>query len=137
MDVNPVHMGNIKVESRELISGWKLKYWLPAFACMAVIFYASSVPGKCIPGLFKFQDIIFHFVAYLIFSFFLSRAIKNTILGISNLKLIAFTVLLVTCYGISDEFHQAFVPGRSVSGFDVLIDSLGGFFGSLVFQWRR
>lgn len=130
-------MESIKALSRELISGRWLKYWFPVFACMAVIFYASSIPGKSIPGLFKFQDIVFHFVAYLILSFFLARALKNVNPAISFLKLIVFTTILVTFYGISDEFHQSFVPGRSVSGFDVFIDFLGGFFGGLVLEWRK
>lgn len=113
------------------------KYWLPVFVCMAVIFYASSLPGKSIPGLFKFQDVVFHFTAYFILSLFLARALKNRNPGINRFKLIVFTAFLVICYGLSDEFHQSFVPGRSVSGFDVFIDSLGGFFGGFIYQWQQ
>ncbi|MGH8657315.1 MAG: VanZ family protein [Gammaproteobacteria bacterium] len=41
-------------------------------------------------------------------------------------------VLTVTIlYGISDEFHQSFVPGRQPSWYDVLADGLGGLLGVL------
>jgi len=135
--VIPVHMENTRVLSSEFASERILRYWFPVLVCMAIIFCASSLPGRDIPKIAKFQDIVFHFLAYSIFSFFLSRAIKNANLKIGKFKLIVFTALLVTFYGVSDEFHQSFVPGRSVSGFDVFIDSLGGFFGSLVFKWRK
>ncbi len=35
------------------------------------------------------------------------------------------TTLFCLCYGISDELHQSFVPGRYSSGFDVLADVCG------------
>ena len=34
-------------------------------------------------------------------------------------------VLVATLYGISDEAHQAFVPGRYPDRFDVLADCVG------------
>ena len=33
--------------------------------------------------------------------------------------------LTVILWGISDEFHQSFVPGRDASGWDVLADAVG------------
>jgi VanZ family protein len=44
-----------------------------------------------------------------------------------QLWLVALAVML---YGISDEFHQYFVPGRSVDVYDVLADALGGLLGA-------
>jgi len=130
-------MENIKILGLDLLISRLIKYWFPVFVCMAIIFYASSLTGKSIPGLFKFQDIVFHFAAYFILSFFLSRALKNAHPGISVFRLVALTTILVIFYGVSDEFHQSFVPGRCVSGLDVFIDSLGGFFGGLLYQWRK
>jgi len=34
-------------------------------------------------------------------------------------------------YGVTDEFHQAFTPGRSPDVFDVLADLVGGLLGGL------
>lgn len=44
------------------------------------------------------------------------------------LKLL-LTLLMVALYAKSDEWHQAFVPGRSSSDLDVLVDTAGGVIG--------
>lgn len=45
-----------------------------------------------------------------------------------------FALLFVVLYATSDEIHQAFVPSRQASVWDVLLDTLGGAFG-LLFLW--
>lgn len=102
---------------------------------MGVIFYAGSIPGKDVPSLFPYQDIVFHFAIYLLLAFFFARALSRTNTGLSLAKIMIFTVVFAVFCGISDEFHQAFAPNRSVSGFDVFIDSLGALFGCLLFPW--
>jgi len=104
---------------------------------MGVIFYASSTPGKDIPPLFPYQDVVYHFSAYLVLSFFFSRALNKNKTSLSLTKIFIFAIVFTVIYGISDEFHQAFVPGRSVSAFDVLIDTLGGLTGSSIFLWLQ
>lgn len=42
-------------------------------------------------------------------------------------------VVLAVLYSASDEWHQSFVPSRSPSSFDVLIDGLGAICGALWF----
>lgn len=42
------------------------------------------------------------------------------------------TVLFCLLYGISDEFHQSFVPLRSVSTFDIVADTVGAFCVSFI-----
>ena len=37
----------------------------------------------------------------------------------------AGVVSLAALYGVSDEWHQTFIEGRSASGLDVLADTLG------------
>jgi hypothetical protein len=44
-------------------------------------------------------------------------------------------IILVTAYGITDEYHQLLVPGRYASGWDILADSLGGFLAALMLFW--
>ncbi|MGD0615630.1 MAG: VanZ family protein, partial [Verrucomicrobiota bacterium] len=52
-----------------------------------------------------------------------------------------WTVLLVALYAASDEFHQIFVPTREASVRDVMIDTIGGIAGLLLFwavgRWRN
>ena len=39
-------------------------------------------------------------------------------------------IILATLYGVTDEFHQLFVPGRSADPYDVLADFVGASIGS-------
>ena len=114
-----------------------INLWLPVLTCMGFIFYTSSMPADKIPYLFKHQDIAYHFLIYLILALCFTRAVKNTYKNISALKIILLTVIFGVIYGISDEWHQSFTLYRDVSGFDIFIDGLGSFIGSLVYQWLR
>lgn len=46
------------------------------------------------------------------------------------------SIVLVVLYAITDEFHQMFIPGRSASYIDVLIDTAGGLTGASVMAIR-
>jgi len=41
-------------------------------------------------------------------------------------------LLLSVCYGITDEFHQAFVPGRHPDIWDLIRDSTGALIALLI-----
>jgi len=45
---------------------------------------------------------------------------------------VVLTVLFCLFYGISDEYHQSFIPFRSVSVFDIIADTAGAIFVSLI-----
>ena len=47
-------------------------------------------------------------------------------------KMLLYTLLIGLIYAITDEFHQSFIPGRSAQISDVLLDSAGVLFGSLI-----
>lgn len=102
-----------------------MKFWFPVFVCMALIFSVSSIPQPNIPYVFTFQDVIFHILVYLILAALFLRALKNTSPNFSLLKILTITIFFCILYAISDEFHQAFVPRRSVSALDVLMDGVG------------
>ncbi len=110
-----------------------VKSWLPVLVFMGLIFYASSTPGSDIPSLFPFQDAVFHLSVYLILAFFFSRALRNTYPNITVSRIILITVLFGVFYGMTDEFHQLFVPLRTCSGSDLFVDGMGSVIGSLIF----
>ncbi|MCM8796361.1 MAG: VanZ family protein [Candidatus Omnitrophica bacterium] len=115
-----------------------MKSWLIVIMWMAVIFCFSSVPGKNTPSIFPFQDIVFHFFIYAFLGLSFVCALKNSFPRISLPIGITLTVLFGFLYGISDEWHQSFVPGRTVSVFDVLVDTLGSLAaGSGFYTWLR
>ena len=53
-------------------------------------------------------------------------------------RLIAAVIVVLFCflYGISDEFHQSFIPGRYVSGWDVAADGLGALLVAGFWYWK-
>ena len=76
-----------------------------------------------------------HFLAYLVLGIVMLFAMKR--IGYTGKKGVVFTLLLCISYAITDELHQAFVPGRTPKLLDVLIDSsgdsLGDRYGYLVY----
>jgi len=100
-----------------------------AAAWAGVIFYLSSQPGIDTPLLFPGQDKLFHMAAFGILGFFLMGGVKTTGSGYRTGQL-WFVVVLVMLYGLLDEFHQYFVPGRDADILDVLADAAGGLLGA-------
>ena len=47
-------------------------------------------------------------------------------------RCVLFVVTIVSVYGIIDEIHQYFVPGRHASVLDWLADTLGGICGGII-----
>jgi VanZ family protein len=113
------------------------KFWLPVLLCMGVIFYASSVSGSDIPLLFPFQDILFHFIIYMLLAVSFSRALKNTFLNLNPQITIIFAVIFGLFYGLADETHQLFVANRHFDGVDIFIDGFGSAMGSLIYPWLK
>ncbi|MFA5156002.1 MAG: VanZ family protein [Candidatus Omnitrophota bacterium] len=101
-------------------------YWLPVFVYAGLIFRLSAIPGSDIPGLFPYQDVVFHFLEYAVFALLLSRAIKAYWPQQKKMRRLLAVMALVLVYALSDEFHQLFVPNRTASLIDVIIDCAGG-----------
>ncbi|MDP3143714.1 MAG: VanZ family protein [Candidatus Omnitrophota bacterium] len=115
----------------KLTSGIFVGLWLPVILYALVIFTASSFPQPEMPVSFWNFDKILHLAEYGLFGILLARAIKGTSPEIKMKRLYFLALLVAFAYGISDEFHQSFVPGRTVSIWDALIDGAGGFLGAL------
>jgi len=43
--------------------------------------------------------------------------------------------MIIAVYGILDEIHQIFIPGRYFEWLDFLSDLIGGLIGILAAQW--
>jgi hypothetical protein len=98
--------------------------WGPVVLQMAVIFIASSIPnlGELPAGV---SAPLGHTIGYALLGALLLRALAGgRVSGVTWGRALA-AVLLATLYGVSDEAHQSFVPGRSPDRFDVLADCAG------------
>lgn len=89
---------------------------------MGVIFYFSSIPDLR-SNLPSFWDFVFrkiaHMVEYGVLFILLSRSMQRSYWSV----LIA--IVLAISYAFLDEVHQLFVPGRTGSAADILVDAVG------------
>jgi VanZ family protein len=107
-------------------------HWGPVVAYCAAIFVQSSFPTHEQLPSFAFSDKLLHVIAYAILGALVCRGAK-TINGWRHRR--GVLLFIGTCaaalYGLSDEWHQSFVVGRSAEWADALAD----FVGSLVGSW--
>lgn len=121
-----------------LFSTHKKKFlYVPLAGYWLTLFILTSLPGRSLPKVILIlTDKAKHLIAYLILSFLLNFAIHfqkkfkkfNNHSGIS-----AFMIIAV--YGLLDEIHQIFIPGRYFEWLDFLSDLIGGLIGILAAQW--
>lgn len=109
-----------------------MKYirWIITLAYAGFIFYLSSRTWGG-ASLFPHSDKVFHFVLYFGLGGLIIWALRMTRLkGSASIGRVAFAIAVL--YGLSDETHQLFVPGREFSFFDLLADGAGAAFGIFV-----
>jgi hypothetical protein len=105
--------------------------WGPVILQMALIFAASSIPNLGqLPG--GISDKSGHSIGYGLLGGLLLRALAGGRLRGVTWTRGVLAILLATLYGVSDEFHQLFVPGRSADRYDVLADFLGSAAGAAI-----
>lgn len=100
---------------------------------MMLIFFLSSQTSLQIPPLFSGADLLAHTAFYAVLGVFLARSLVPQ--RVMAWKRVILLTILVTAYGITDEYHQLLVPGRDASGWDILADGLGGFLAALMLFW--
>lgn len=99
---------------------------VPMFLVMGTIFFLSHKTGDEIhlPA-FAYSDFVAHMLAYAVLGFAVLYAWTGRFKTYQPVKVVCYTVAICLLYGISDEFHQSFVPGRYVSAMDVIADTAG------------
>jgi len=71
-----------------------------------------------------------HFTEYAILGFLAARAFRT------SPRWFLISAVLIVVYALLDEYHQSFVPSRTASVFDSLIDIAGGI-SALIFISRK
>ena len=106
---------------------------------MGAIFFLSHQPDDSlyippIPGL----DKIAHMTIYAVLAAAVLYALKSLFSDEKKLRLSLLTISICVLYGMGDEFHQSFIPGRYSSIADIAADTLGAIAACLVwFRWQR
>lgn len=126
--------------------------WIPAPCCAVIIFILSATPGEEVGQSYDRlvnalqpnstpPSVITHLpmstfipkldllkVGHGIGYFLLGLAVLSALPAASRWSP-GIALLLCSLYAVTDEFHQLFVPGRSASTRDILIDSLAALCG--------
>jgi VanZ family protein len=127
-----------------------IRYWLPVLVWMFFIFVASTdwmsaertsgfiglflrwfAPDIADATVASVQFVVrkcAHFTAYAVLSALLLRALRQHLLAA---RTVAFG--FAALYAVLDEFHQSFVPSRTGSPWDVLIDITGAILGLVIY----
>ena len=109
---------------------------LAAVAWAALIYILSSIPagdGRIdlpdIPGV----DKVAHVVTFGVLAALLAQALKAT----GDTLSLVLAVVLTSAYGVTDEWHQRFTPGRDPSVLDWVADTLGALLAVLCVWFLR
>ncbi|MDX1387051.1 MAG: VanZ family protein [bacterium] len=106
--------------------------WGPVLLLAFAIYLNTAIPHEIsLPSLW---DKVVHFLVFLLLGFLTTRALllsgdyqRSTGVFLGS--------LLVMAWGILDEFHQSFVPGRHASWGDGVANGLGAIAGALLFTY--
>ena len=131
------------------------RHWIPPIAWAALIFVGSTevlssgetgslleagltaILGHPLPPS-QFAALHFavrkagHLIEYGILGWLLFRAIRGDRSGF-NIRWALAAVVIAALYAASDEWHQSFVPSRTPSAWDVLIDTTGATLAQVLF----
>ena len=135
-----------------------VSHYLPLIAWLVFISFASSdnfnagntsrIIGPLILWLFPNTSLetlavvhfitrkIAHFTEYAILGFLAARAFRTSPHPAIRQRWFLICVILVVIYALMDEYHQSFVPSRTASVFDSLIDMAGGLTALIIVRKR-
>jgi VanZ family protein len=121
--------------------------WVPVIAWMLLIFAGSSdalsaehtsrfivpfllwlnpnMPYQTIEAIHLAIRKVGHLTEYAILAALLWRAFRGTFTAFSRRFIGGITFIIAAAFAASDEFHQSFVPTRTATVHDVLIDCVG------------
>ncbi len=118
----------------DLMSTTNKKYYIPVIVWAVLIITVSSIPYLGPPPFqFTWSDKVEHFIEYSFLGFFMAYALAKT----RPRPLFWVAVIICGAYGIIDELHQLYIPGRVCDPFDALADILGGAAGAGIYLWLK
>jgi VanZ family protein len=115
-----------------------VQYWIPVFGFAVLIFCLSAIPKPevYLPVLaWLGSDKAAHAIEYGMLAILCYRAFRNAGGYWAARNAFMLAMFASAGYGLTDEWHQYFVPFRSADGFDLLADSLGCL--SALLAWRH
>ena len=124
-----------------LFERYPLFRYIPGILLLAMIFRTSSIDGEGMSWLVHPFDKFIHCGTFALLTAFFGMWFANFRWEKNRWLVALYCVGLCLLAGILDEYHQSFVPGRSVSLEDICADVVGGIVGvtvyALVRPWKR
>lgn len=105
----------------------RLWLWAPVVAYMLAIFFVSGLSIAPLPE--QVSDKTGHFVAYAGLALLCVRALGGGLPCRVVLRMAVLAFVIAAGYGMFDELHQWFVPGRSADVRDWFADATGACIG--------
>lgn len=104
-------------------------YWI-------ILFVLTSLPTGLAIETRDVSDKLLHFGAYGLLSvlLYLNLYFQNKFLLLNKYSAL-YTILVASVYGLLDEIHQMFVPGRSAEFLDWLADFSGSLVAVLIISY--
>ena len=109
--------------------------WVTVFVWLAFVEVLTSLPGNALPSLPSFPvrlDWVAHFGMYAVLGALLARV---GLLENWSRRRLVLTVVMISLFGVLDELHQLFIPGRDAEVGDWMMDTLGSATGFAVLRW--
>ena len=109
--------------------------YVPLIVYWIMLFIATTLPVSSLPSV-DVSDKLKHFGAFFGLSVLLSLTLiyQNKVLLLKKYFLVA-ALITSSVYGLLDEIHQSFIPGRNSEFLDWFADSLGAVAGVFIISY--
>ncbi len=106
--------------------------WLPPILWAALILILTSIPGSHLPVIsIRNLDKLVHLTIYGVFGWLTTRAWLD---GPRAAAVALVIILGISLFGALDEWHQQFIPQRSIELLDWAADTTGAAIGAVLAQ---
>jgi VanZ family protein len=78
-----------------------------------------------------------HLTEYAVLGVLAARSLSTSSVRFVKQHWVLLVFLLILIYSLLDEYHQSFVPSRTASLYDSMIDCVGGFTALMVYKRRK
>jgi hypothetical protein len=111
---------------------------VPMVAAMGTIFFLSHQSGDNLPDLsLPGTDKLAHLAVYSLLAGTVLFSFCEELKSHHHRTVMFMTIVICVLYGITDEFHQSFIPGRFVSILDIVADCAGAVTACVLWEWWR
>jgi VanZ family protein len=131
---SPTGIPPVRTAILTLVQSTPIRIMLPV-AWMGLIFALSHQPTLPYPQDLdaKIVSTLGHVTVYAVLAALVWWALGST--GVSGSWRVALAVAVAVLYGVTDEWHQSFVPGRTPDVRDIVADTTGAVLAMVVVTW--